>query len=197
MRKIGKNLAAPTLNDSRYGGIFNEHANLKKKDDICIFLSHVEEDKEHVIKIGDYILQSGFNIYLDIYDPELQSAASRGNHEAITKCLENGIKNSTHMLCIVSEETKNSWWVPYEIGYGKSSSNDLATLFLKDFDLEDIPSYLFVAPMLQGIKSLNAYLNEIQNKTEILLEKYSSYNPPNIISHTKNHPLDNTLKWNS
>ena len=56
------------------------------------------------------------------------------------------------MLCIVSEKTKHSWWVPYEIGFGKSSNKDIASLLLKDFNLDGIPSYLYISEIIRELK---------------------------------------------
>jgi hypothetical protein len=57
----------------------------------CIFLSHISVDKKTAIEIGNYIIgKTDVDIYLDIYDDELQSAVNSGDNEAITKYLENG-----------------------------------------------------------------------------------------------------------
>ncbi|TYS51234.1 toll/interleukin-1 receptor domain-containing protein [Bacillus infantis] len=191
MRPTGKNLADPQIYKSAYF-----EASYAKR--ACIFLSHTRLDKDHVIKVGDYIMQSGFDIYLDIYDKELQRAADLGDHQAITQCLEKGIVNSTHMLCCLSEKTKHSWWVPYEMGYGKSKEHGIATLLLKDVNLEDIPSYLYISDVIKGIKSLNAYLHKLSQETESLLEKYAQNDiasPNTIKEFASPHPLDNYLKW--
>lgn len=65
------------------------------------------------------------------------------------------------MLCIVSENEK-SWWVPYEIGYGKRAENSVSTLLLKD--VSDIPSYLTIGNLIRGIKSLNIYIASLQKR---------------------------------
>jgi TIR domain len=191
LKSKGKNLANPQIFKSALYSF--ESASVGKP---CIFLSHTRLDKNDVINIGNYIMEAGFNIYLDIYDSDLQRAADSMDHDAITECLERGIANSTHMLCFLSEKTKRSWWVPYEIGYGKSREKHIATLLLKDFDLDDIPSFLYISEVLEGIKSLNDYIEKINLESQTLLEKYSSADTsPNIIAHTESHPLDNYLKW--
>lgn len=192
MRPIGKNYADPQVYKSAYF-----EASYEKR--ACIFLSHTQLDKEQVIEIGNYIMQTGFDIYLDIYDSDLQRAADSNDHKAITQCLENGITRSTHMLCFVSEKTKNSWWVPYEIGYGKSKEHGIATLLLKDVNNEDIPSYLHISDVLKGTKSLNNYLKNLSDNYKSFMENYSQNDltSPNIIeANATPHPLDKYLKWN-
>ncbi|MBF0706026.1 toll/interleukin-1 receptor domain-containing protein [Alkalihalobacillus hwajinpoensis] len=193
MRKKGKNLANPYLQKSY---LFEDKE--YNSYNACIFLSHISEDKEKVKRIGEYIQNAGFDIYLDIYDSELQVAADNGDHEAITKCIENGIKASTHIMCVISEETKKkgSWWVPYEIGFGKSSSVHVSSLLLKEFDTSKIPSYLFISDIIYGAKSLNEFLLKVYKESSSLLEKSYAKHYPNIVKHNAMpHPLDNYLDW--
>lgn len=88
----------------------------------CIFLSHISIDKNTAIKIGDYIREKGnIDIYLDIYDDRLKNAVALGDQLMITKYIEEGLEQSTHIMCLVSQSTVQSWWVPYELGFGKSA----------------------------------------------------------------------------
>ena len=185
---IGKNLANPSILESVYKSNFASQL----KSDICIFLSYSSEDRKTVMTIGEYIQNAGFDIYLDVFDEKLQQAVSEGDPSAITKNIENGLSVSTDVFCIVSEKTVKSWWVPYEIGFGKRADKSLATLTLKD--TVTIPSYLEITRILRGTKSLNNYLNELGKKSSILLESTTTFtksNPHNM----SQHPLDNYLKW--
>src|SRR6266545_7582542 len=86
----------------------------------CIFLSHIAIDKSVAIAIGNYITdQGGIDVYLDINDQDLQSAANAGNAVRVTQFIERGLLYSTHVMCLVSASTVKSWWVPYELGFGK------------------------------------------------------------------------------
>lgn len=151
---------------------------------ICIFLSHVREDKPLAISVGEYIKNAGYDIYLDIEDEELQKAVEEGNPAKITACIEKGIESSTHLMCIVSERTVKSWWVPYEIGFGKKSKKGISTLTHKN--IVTIPEYLQIGQLIRGIRGLNAYIESI--KSDIV----KSYNiPGNTVSeYTTNHPLE-------
>lgn len=161
----------------------------------CIFLSHISVDKKTAIEIGNYIIgKTDVDIYLDIYDDELQSAVNSGDNEAITKYLENGLNSCTHIMCLVSQETVKSWWVPYEIGYAKKGQKTISTLTLKG--TETLPSYLKIGKIIRGTKTLNSYLESIakQIRKSLLLESASE----SLISHTASpHPLDQYLDWNS
>lgn len=56
------------------------------------------------------------DIYLDVFDIELQEAVSVHNDEKIVQSIQEGIDISDILLCIVSDKTRLSWWVPYEVG---------------------------------------------------------------------------------
>jgi hypothetical protein len=116
--------------------------------------------------------------YLDINDEELQRAVEINDALRITSSIEKGITNSSHIMCIVSEKTKNSWWVPYEVGYGKKSNKELSTLALKD--VVGLPSFLEITHRIEGIVGLNKYLNSIRKGSsnyEYLLESASYIHP--------------------
>lgn len=86
----------------------------------CVFISHKKEDEESAKGIGDYLMQQvGVDIYLDLHDIELKEAVSLENDRKIVESIKRGIGTSSHLLCLVSDKTRLSWWVPYEVGVGK------------------------------------------------------------------------------
>lgn len=174
------------------------------KDRPCVFLSHKKEDKSECIKIAEYLKEAEIDYYLDELDNDLQQAVAQRNPELITESIKKGIRESTHMLVVVSEKTYKSQWVPFEIGYGHSAILDkgldegikenkikLSVLTLKDISEKNLPDYLQVAFIIRGTKSLNDYISKITNR----LEK-SLITETKLFSNTKiNHPLDNVLNY--
>lgn len=165
----------------------------------CIFLSHKSEDKTAVKDIAKYIADAEIDYYLDEEDPELQKAVSHKDHRKITEFIELGINNSTHVLTLISEETKKSWWVPFEIGFGKKGEKDLALLPLKDVSY--VPPFLAIVPKLNGIKGLNEYIDQIQQGISpftknahgtLLLELIGRKKAPSYL--TPDHPLKEHIK---
>lgn len=185
----GVNRAASKYTAESYGINKSISGNASKP---CIFLSHMSADKKHAIKIGDYIMKyADMDIYLDIYDNELQSAAKSQDAQAITNLIERGISSSTHTMCLVSEHTVKSWWVPFELGYAKKSGVELCSLKLKGY--VDLPEYLSISPILLGTKSLNSYLEGIVFKWNNSNGIFKGRVTADLISHLTTHPLDNTL----
>ena len=169
----------------------------------CVFLSHKREDKDACKSIALYLKNAGIDYYLDEEDNALQNASSTGNSMKITESIKKGIRESTHMMVIVSDKTYKSLWVPFEVGYGHASILDqenlnskedlikLSVLTLKDISEKTLPDYLQVGYVIKGTKSLNEYVAKITNR----LEK-SLLNESRIFSNGKmQHPLDNVLNW--
>lgn len=76
----------------------------------CVFISHKKEDERAAKAIGDYLMEKvGVDIYLDLYDVELQEAVSVDNDRKIVESIERGIATSSHLRCLVSHQTRLSW----------------------------------------------------------------------------------------
>jgi hypothetical protein len=158
----------------------------------CIFLSHISVDKSAALAIGEYITQRGYiDIYLDVHDRDLQVAVSNGDPHGVTTFIERGLYLSTHIMCIISNHTANSWWVPYELGFAKSERKHISSLKLKDVTL---PAYLEISEIVRGTDSLNRFLTRIRSgltKSASVVSLTESL----LRSNMSNHPLDPYLDW--
>lgn len=158
-----------------------------------VFLSHKSEDKEFVEGVGNYITNAGIDIYLDKNDFNLQKATQMNNSKEVTKCIEKGISNSDYILCFASKNTVRSWWVPYEIGYGKKANKEIATLLR--IDVNEIPEYLKIEEVLDDISDLNNFIKRIANDNSIsLLEGVIDYQHSDYIKKASySHQLSKYL----
>lgn len=130
------------------------------KQSNCVFISHKKEDENAAITIGQYLTDIvDINIYLDIKDCTLQEAVSTENDAKIVNSIQKGLDVSSHLLCLISDKTKLSWWVPYEIGYATKAGIDIASLQLKTVD--DIPSYLKTNNVITSIDDFNKYIKHV------------------------------------
>lgn len=151
----------------------------------CVFISHKKEDEQAAIDIGSFLMEIvGVNIYLDILDEPLQTATQTENDRLIVESIKKGLECSTHLLCLISDKTHLSWWVPYEIGIADNKNISIASLKLKV--VNDIPSFLKIHPAFYNIDEFvrntanykqygallfNENYNRISNKAETL-KKY-------------------------
>lgn len=160
-----------------------------------VFLSHKSEDKDFVEAIGNYFMNAGIDIYLDKNDFKLQQAVNTNDPKRVTECIQEGISKSDYILCIASAKTVQSWWVPYEIGYGKKANKGIASLIKKDVTY--IPDYLKIEETIDGIPSLNNFIKRITlQRRMVLSEKYDFESTSNdyINKSSMSHSLAKYLK---
>lgn len=124
-----------------------------KNDKPCIFISHKKEDQHIAIELGNFLTENlNVDIYLDVFDVELQEAVSIENDAKIVSSIKEGIKLSNILLCIISDKTKLSWWVPYEIGIADISGIKIASIKTKQID--DFPSFLKTQETINDLSKL-------------------------------------------
>jgi hypothetical protein len=137
----------------------------------CVFISHKKEDEKAAIEIGKYLTEvANVNIYLDIKDCELQEAVSSENDQKIVESIKTGLKYSSHLLCLISDKTKLSWWVPYEIGFAEKQGLDIASVKLKN--VEDIPSYLKIRKTIFNTDEFLKYVATLMPLNTYFFESY-------------------------
>lgn len=172
----------------------------------CVFLSHKKEDKEACRQIAEYLKKAEIDYYLDEEDLMLQTAVKSNDPHRITESIKKGIRESTHMLCVISEKTYQSNWVPFEVGYGHAAIIDksmvensrdkqikLSILILKDLSEKQLPDYMKVGYLIGGSKGLNKYISELSDKREYQLVNEGKIERK-MYSHSS-HSLDNYLNW--
>jgi len=157
-----------------------------KSRGLCFFISHKNEDADAALEIGNHIMNDfGYNIYLDLFDETLQIADQNNDVETIVKSIHKGLSYSTHLLCVVTEKSKESWWIPYEIGYAQANSKKTVSLKLKTS--EYLPTFLRAngASVFYTIKELDEYLSKqsiwepIAPKAEYVYFQYDSASSDN------------------
>ncbi|HEY1122520.1 MAG TPA: toll/interleukin-1 receptor domain-containing protein [Haloferula sp.] len=139
----------------------------------CVFISYSRKDREDAIRVADMIRDLGIGVYFDQYDTALQLADEQDNHQKVVECIDNGITHSTALLGIITENTKESWWVPYEIGSANGHGISHAHLVTKE--VKRLPSYIQASTILPSIRSLDEWLSQHLeshlSKTELLFEQ--------------------------
>lgn len=157
----------------------------------CVFISHQQNDKDTCRKIADYLMTADIDVYFDEDDRDLKYYRQNNNPNGVVECIKKGINNSTHLLIVVSPNTLESKWVPWEIGYGYDKT-ELSTLTLKGILDNQIPDYMKTTKIVRGTKSLNQLISLISGKTEFDLIQKAMIKESSQMSH----PLDNYLNFN-
>ena len=86
----GINIAQAIRENSLYALACRQN---KEREKICFFISHKDEDTDAAIALGKHITEDfGFNIYLDVYDKELQEADKNNDSEGVVSAIHKGIQ---------------------------------------------------------------------------------------------------------
>lgn len=108
-------------------------------------------------------VQNGFEFWLDVIDPQLISLATqplspRELALLTAAIIEMAVINCTHVLALMTKNTRGSSWVPYEYGRIKELPfNDLKAAAWRHPDLSqaDLAEYLELGPIHTTRKGLN------------------------------------------
>lgn len=113
-----------------------------------IFLSHQQTDSALALRIQGHLKNNhDIDCYLDVIDPRFN------NGEDIAAHVRKELDKCTQLLAVVSDATKTSWWVPWEIGVATEKDFPLAT-FGGNIEL---PEYLKKWPYLKSTSDLDKY----------------------------------------
>ena len=86
----------------------------------CVFVSHRRSDGALARRVAFLACKEGFDFWLDVVDPNLYSVtgvtlSSEGaKAAAIAAIIEMALLNSTHVVAVMTANTKGSEWVPYQ-----------------------------------------------------------------------------------
>ena len=133
----------------------------KQASKSCVFISHKSSDEKAAKAVAEYLMLNNIDIYLDKKDEGLQKKIQEVDTEGIVASIDEALKYCTHILVLVSDETKKSWWVPYEIGYSKKGEKKIASALLKSNN-EDFPDYLKIERIIKNYCDFKNYVAEVQ-----------------------------------
>lgn len=159
----------------------------------CVFISHRKADLEAAKAIARFLQYDvGVNVYFDEYDAALGAAAKAGDDRKIVECLERGIEVSSHLLGVLSATTKDSWWVPFEIGSARRKGAQVGYTLLNDVD--NLPSYLKIARLIASEKELKDWARELKSTG---LWEQKAYDPPPSIPYLSRDRSSSSVKFRS
>lgn len=122
-----------------------------------VFISYRHTDRQLAISIDQKLKSEGIKTYLDVLDEE-----SLLSTEDITNIITRRMKECTHLLAIISDDTSKSWWVPFEIGEATFAENRIAT-FQKDIDDDKLPIYLKKWPKMKMLSHIEYFILSYKN----------------------------------
>lgn len=129
-----------------------------------VFISHKDSDRTTALKVLNVLTSNKVEAYLDVLD---NSIVQKG--ELLTKHIRTKLNECTDILVVMSENTKASWWVPFEIGM--AAQKDLPTVSYLQSGVE-LPDYLSYWPRLKNDSDIIKYINtRARVKRQIMAER--------------------------
>lgn len=142
-----------------------------------VFISHKDADSLQALLLKRAFEDEGVSAYLDVLDSSIN-----GGGKTLTEHIKNQLNQCTDNIVLMTEATKHSWWVPFEIGM--SAQIDMPTAsYLKENVV--LPSFLSYWPRLKTINDVSTYVS-VRKKTErILNEQYSNFELSSVSNRRK------------
>lgn len=135
----------------------------------CVFVSHRQADVSQAERIAYLACQEGFEYWLDVLDPNLAavtgavsgSQASQRSSQAVAAIIEMALLNSTHVVAVITQNTKGSMWVPYEYGRVKDPKALVAlqaACWVDSTAAHSLPEYLHLGPIHRSESDIRIWL---------------------------------------
>ena len=116
-----------------------------------VFISHKNVDSQQALMLKSAFEKEGVFTYLDVLDNSIN-----GGGKSLTEHIKGQLNNCTDIIVLMSETTKYSWWVPFEIGMSAQIDMPTASFLKEDVDL---PSYLSYWPRLKTTRDVATYVD--------------------------------------
>lgn len=129
-----------------------------------VFISHKQEDKLIASEIAKELKRRDIDYYLDTEDT---NSYNKGNKE-LTEYLKSSMRSCTDLLVVMSQATKSSMWVPFEIGM--AANQELPTVTFLHYQTE-LPEFLTFWPRLRYMSDISKYVEKANSRINRLQER--------------------------
>lgn len=126
---------------------------------IKVFISHKQEDSSVANKIANELQALKTPFYLDVLDYNITKSGKE-----LTDHIKKNLNDCTDIIVVMSEATKFSQWVPFEVGM--SAQNDMPTATFLQENVA-VPEFLAYWPRLKQPSDIRKYIdarNEVQHE---------------------------------
>lgn len=127
-----------------------------------VFISHKQEDSKTAESLARRLRLNNIDYYLDVLDPMVA-----GDGKQLTDHIKQALNACTDIMVVMSEKTRYSQWVPFEIGM--AAQNDMPTVTFLSADVT-LPDFLSYWPRLKTIDDIGKYV-KIRKDTHDQIER--------------------------
>ena len=124
-----------------------------------VFVSHKSNDAAKAVQIAERISSHGLSAWVDVADP---SGVRDGPD--LADYIRQVLGSSRSLLALVTSATKESWWVPFEIGIAFQQEKLLASYGSR----ASLPSFLQKWPNVQNDSELDRWCRELRSLSKAL-----------------------------
>lgn len=115
-----------------------------------VFISHKREDEEWARLIVNELQDMGVVCYLDVLDRKIEEGGKQ-----LTNHIKRNLNRCTDIIVIMSERTRLSQWVPFEVGMAAEVDMPTATFLIESVELPDFLQYW---PRLKRPEDIRKYV---------------------------------------
>lgn len=130
---------------------------------IKVFISHKDTDSALAEKVERRVRANGLDTYLDTIDNVLLQ-----DGPDLAELLLDRMDQCQQLIAVVSSQTKDSWWVPWEIGVGSEKGFRMASYSERFVSL---PSYLEKWPALHSVEHIDLYCEKSKSTEKNLVRR--------------------------
>lgn len=110
-----------------------------------VFISHRQLDSQRALDFANYLTANGIEYWLDLCDSRLVNAQNL-TPIAIANIIEIALINCTHVVAIMTKNSKGSLWIPYEYGRIKDPSSYIGNVCAYyDIPKTELPEYMMLS----------------------------------------------------
>lgn len=130
-----------------------------------VFVSHKSNDSDKALQIAERISMNGLSAWVDV-------SAPTGGREGpdLAEHIRRVLNSSRSLLALVTNATKESWWVPFEIGIAFEQKKLLASYGSR----ANLPSFLYRWPNIQSDSQLDSWCAEFRSFVPSTSEVYAA-----------------------
>lgn len=126
---------------------------------IKVFISHKQEDSYAANKIADELSTLNVPYYLDLLDNSVTKSGKE-----LTEHIKRNLNDCTDIIVVMSDSTRHSQWVPFEVGMSAQKDMPTATFLQENVSLPDFLAYWPRLKQPSDIRKYIAARNEVQHE---------------------------------
>jgi hypothetical protein len=130
-----------------------------------VFISHRKADATEALRVAQLVQECGYDYWLDVLNPELlkipyMGLPAQAEAVAMASVIEMGLLNCSHVIALITPNTKGTLWIPYE--YGRVKEPPLVSLqpacwIHRDY-ADPLPEYLHLGPVHYVESTIQSWL---------------------------------------